>query len=133
MILPQPPQPAPPQIILDDEPPNKKLRTEDHLIPESQFLALHSNIVTIQVQVPNISEKSEWRLNGQTFAITLSLSDSIGLLKSKVQDETGMPPAKQKISYEGMFFKDNNSLAYYNLLSGSTVFLQIKERGGRKK
>lgn len=32
-----------------------------------------------------------------------------------------------------MFFKDNNTIAYYNLLSGATVHLQIKERGGRKK
>lgn len=133
-MIPQPPQQPPSQqIIIDDEPPNKKMRSEDHLIPENQFLALHSNLVTVQVQVPNISEKSEWRLNGQTFAITLSLTDSVSVLKSKVQDETGMPPAKQKISYEGMFFKDNNSIAYYNLLSGATIFLQIKERGGRKK
>lgn len=44
-----------------------------------------------------------------------------------------MPPAKQKISYEGIFFKDSNSVAYYNLLSGATIQLQVKERGGRKK
>lgn len=38
---------APPPPIMDqsiqieDEPPNKKLRSEDHLKPESQFLAMH--------------------------------------------------------------------------------------------
>lgn len=134
-MIPQPPQQPPPpqQIIIDDEPPNKKMRSEDHLIPENQFLALHNNLVTLQIQVPNLSEKSEWRLNGQSFTIALSLTDSVSVLKMKIQDETGMPPAKQKISYEGMFFKDNNSLAYYNLMNGSIIFLQIKERGGRKK
>lgn len=109
--------------------------------------------VTIQVQVPN-TDKSEWKLNGQMIAITLALTDPIANLKAKLQDETGMPPAKQKIFYEvsrsrvrsmhytyyicfvslqGMFFKDSNTMAFYNLLSGTTVHLQVKERGGRKK
>lgn len=86
-------------------------------------------------------------------AITLALTDPIANLKAKLQDETGMPPAKQKIFYEvstsrvwimhytyficvslqGMFFKDSNTMAFYNLLSGTTVHLQVKERGGRKK
>uniref|UniRef100_A0A1A9Z7E6 Splicing factor 3A subunit 1 n=1 Tax=Glossina pallidipes TaxID=7398 RepID=A0A1A9Z7E6_GLOPL len=133
-----PPQitPAPPvldQGIIDEEPPNKKIRSEDNLVPEADFIAMHKSPVTIQVQIPNVIDKSEWKLNGQTIAVSLALTDAISLLKSKIQEETGMPPAKQKISYEGMFFKDSNTTAYYNLLSGATVHLQIKERGGRKK
>lgn len=88
--------------------------------------------ITLQVQVP-LTDKSEWKLNGQTFAVTLNLNDTVASLKSKIQDDTGMPPAKQKILYEGMFFKDTNTVAFYNLLSGTTVHLQVKERGGRKK
>lgn len=100
---------------------------------ESEFMAMHNGPVSIQVQAPSGSDKAEWRLSGQIIPITLSLSDSITTLKSKIQEETGLPPAKQKISYDGMFFKDNNTIAFYNLLSGTTVQLQIKERGGRKK
>ncbi|XP_059611337.1 splicing factor 3A subunit 1 [Phlebotomus argentipes] len=132
-LMEAPQQPPPMQQPPDDEPPSKKSRTEDHLVPEAQFLARHKGPVTIQVQVPNMSEKPEWRLNGQTVSVTLSLTDTITALKSKLLDETGMPAAKQKISYEGMFFKDSNSVAYYNLLSGATVHLALKERGGRKK
>ncbi|KAH8419123.1 hypothetical protein KR222_006216 [Zaprionus bogoriensis] len=131
-----PPQisPAPPveMVPIDDEPPTKKIRSEDNLVPEAEFIALHKSPVTIQVQVPN-TDKSEWKLNGQMIAITLALTDPIANLKAKLQDETGMPPAKQKIFYEGMFFKDSNTMAFYNLLSGTTVHLQVKERGGRKK
>lgn len=100
---------------------------------EAEFMAMHKGPVSIQVQAPSGVDKAEWRLNGQIIPITLSLSDSITTLKSKIQEETGLPPAKQKISYDGMFFKDNNTIAFYNLLSGTTVQLQIKERGGRKK
>ncbi|EDV42309.1 uncharacterized protein Dana_GF17916 [Drosophila ananassae] len=125
--------PAPPvDLMVEDEPPTKKMRSEDNLIPEADFIASHKSPVTIQVQVPN-SDKSEWKLNGQMIAITLPLTEPISTLKSKLQDETGMPPAKQKIFYEGMFFKDSNTMAFYNLVNGTTVHLQVKERGGRKK
>ncbi|XP_017111447.1 splicing factor 3A subunit 1 [Drosophila elegans] len=126
--------PAPPVDLMsmEDEPPSKKIRSEDNLIPEAEFVATHKSPVTIQVLVPN-SDKSEWKLNGQMIAVTMALSEPISNLKTKLQDETGMPPAKQKIFYEGMFFKDSNTMAFYNLVNGTTVHLQVKERGGRKK
>lgn len=127
-----PPQELPPQII-DDEPPNKKSRTEDHLVPENEWMARNSGPITIQVQIPNMTDKTEWRLNGQMAAYSFSPSDLITSLKSKIQEETGMPPAKQKISYDGMFFKDSNTMAYYNLRNGAVIQLALKERGGRKK
>lgn len=122
-----------PLMSVDEEPPNKKIRSEDNLIPEEEFISKHKSPITIQIQIPNVVDKSEWKLNGQTIAFSLSLADTVSNLKAKIQDETGMPPAKQKISYEGMFFKDSNTMAFYNLLSGATIHLQIKERGGRKK
>lgn len=119
-IAPAPPVMEQPIMIpQEDEPPNKKSRTEDNLIPEAQFITMHKvswlafgltgwwhdsshsqSPVTIQVQVPNATDKSEWRLNGQTIPVVLDLTDTVSALKAKVQDETGMPPAKQKISYE---------------------------------
>lgn len=118
-----------------DEPPSKKSRTEDNLIEESVFLQRHSAAgpITVQVQCPNMTEKNDWKLNGQILSLSVNLTDTVSSVKAKVQTETGMPPAKQKIFYDGMFFKDNNTIAYYNLLNGVTVALQLKERGGRKK
>lgn len=131
-LAPAPPIIEPP-IPIDEEPPNKKIRSEDNLLPEADFLAMHNGPVSLQVQVPHNADKPEWRLNGQIISLNVSLTDAITSLKSKLQEETGLPPAKQKLSHDGMFFKDNNSVAFYNLLSGTTVQLQIKERGGRKK
>lgn len=34
---------------------------------------------------------------------------------------------------QGIFIKDSNSLAYYNMNNGATIHLALKERGGRKK
>lgn len=122
-----------PAESMEEEPPSKKLRTEDSLVPEQQFLARNKGPVQINIAVPLMAEKAEWKLNGQTLGITLQPSDTVAVLKARIHEQTGMPPGKQKLQYEGMFFKDNNTLAYYNLTSGNVINLQQKERGGRKK
>lgn len=141
-MQPPPPQPPPPGPIkhpadmgtsTDDEPPNKKMRTEESLMPESQFLAKYKSPVSFKVAVPNMSEKPEWRLKGQLLTLTLPLTDTVAVIKAKIHEDTGMPPGKQKLQCEGLFFKDSNSLAYYNIVPGTIVNLQLKERGGRKK
>ncbi|XP_050303574.1 splicing factor 3A subunit 1 [Anthonomus grandis grandis] len=142
--MPPPPMGGPPppmavpmkhalDVMGDDEPANKKMRNEDSLVPEEVFLTRNPNPVSLKVQIPMMPEKSEWKLTGQMLMFTLPLSESVGNLKAKIQEEISMPPAKQKLFFDGMFFKDQNTLAYYNITSSAVVQLQIKERGGRKK
>merc|ERR1712098_676441 len=113
MVVPAPvfaPAPAPPvfmhqgQMMDDDEPAAKRSRTEENLIPEGQMLT-----------------------------ITLGLTETVNSIKSKIMDEIGMPQGKQKLQHESIFLKDANSLAYYNIMPGTVLNLQLKERGGRKK
>lgn len=117
----------------EDEPSAKKAKTEEQLVPENDFLALNKGPVTFRVQVPNMMDKSEWKLTGQSFTITLPLTDTVSVIKAKMFDELGMPAGKQKLQLDGMFMKDSNSLAYYNFSPMCAVQLQVKERGGRKK
>ncbi|KAJ7309630.1 hypothetical protein JRQ81_007685 [Phrynocephalus forsythii] len=84
--------------------------------------------VTVKVQVPNMQDKTEWKLNGQVLVFTLPLSDQVSVIKVKIHEATGMPAGKQKLQYEGIFIKDSNSLAYYNMTSGSVIHLALKER-----
>ena len=127
---PQAPPMMPPEM---DEPPNKKARGEDNLMPEADFLARNVSPVTFRVVVPNVQDKPEWKLNGQLLTVTLPLSDPIAALKARIHEDTGMPPGKQKLQMENIFFKDSNTLAYYNIYPNTVVHLQVKERGGRKK
>ncbi|XP_055948253.1 splicing factor 3A subunit 1-like [Argiope bruennichi] len=128
-----PPATQPIAPASEDEPPLKKQKTEDSLIPEDEFLKKNKDPVTFRVQVPSIPEKQEWKLNGQVLAFTLPLTDMVSIIKAKIHESTGMPPGKQKLQLEGMFIKDSNSLAFYNISPNSIVSLQVKERGGRKK
>ncbi|KAF7280365.1 splicing factor 3a subunit 1 [Rhynchophorus ferrugineus] len=141
-VTPMPPPPMGPVGIpmkhpnegpLEDEPSNKKMRNEDSLVPEEVFLARNPSPVTVKVTIPVMPEKTEWKLNGQVLTYTLPLGESVSNLKAKIQEEINMPPAKQKLFFDGMFFKDSNTLAYYNITPAATIQLQVKERGGRKK
>lgn len=45
-------------------------------------------------------EKPEWKLSGQMLTFTLPLPESVANLKSKIQEEINMPPAKQKLFFD---------------------------------
>ncbi|XP_041356124.1 splicing factor 3A subunit 1-like [Gigantopelta aegis] len=126
-----PPRPPPPPH--DDEPLAKKTKTEENLMPEEIFLKRNKGPVRFKVMVPHVTDKPEWKLNGQKLDFTLPLTDTVSVIKAKLHESIGMPAGKQKLQYEGLFIKDSNSLAFYNFINGSTVHLQMKERGGRKK
>ncbi|CAG4933737.1 unnamed protein product [Parnassius apollo] len=101
--------------------------------PETTWLARHPGSAPLQVSIPSVPERSEWRLDGRMLPLNITLSTTAGELKALLQRATNMPTAKQKLHYEGLFFKDTNSLAYYNVPPGAVIHLQVKERGGRKK
>lgn len=63
--------------------------------------------VQVNIAVPMMTEKAEWKLNGQTLSITLQLSDTIATMKARIHEQTGMPPGKQKLQYEVSFAESN--------------------------
>uniref|UniRef100_H2YW41 Ubiquitin-like domain-containing protein n=1 Tax=Ciona savignyi TaxID=51511 RepID=H2YW41_CIOSA len=131
--VPQMQQLHPMQQMMDGPPQAKKARTEADLMPAQAFIQMSNGPVTFRVNCPNAPEKTEWSLGGQTLTFTLPLTDEVSVIKAKIHEATGMPSGKQKLQLDGLFIKDSNSLAFYNMTSGSTVVLQVKERGGRKK
>ncbi|XP_065216970.1 splicing factor 3A subunit 1 [Planococcus citri] len=142
-ITPQPPMGAPPiqpgmKHPLDkpeEEPLVKKPRTEESLEPERVFLEkfLAQGPVKFKVVLPSMPDKAEWKLNGQIIELSMPLTDSIAVIKTEIHKLTSMPTGKQKLNWEGLFLKDANSLAYYNITPATVLQLQLKERGGRKK
>lgn len=54
----------------------------------------------VNIAVPMMTEKAEWKLNGQTLNITLQVSDTVATMKALIHEQIGMPPGKQKLQYE---------------------------------
>ncbi|KAK2634532.1 hypothetical protein Ddye_029324 [Dipteronia dyeriana] len=127
---PPPPPEAPPPLPNEPEPKRQKL-DDTMLIPEDQFLAQHPGPARISVSVPNVEEGN---LKGQVLEIVVqSLSETVGSLKEKISGEIQLPANKQKLSGKAGFLKDNMSVAYYNIGTGETLTLSLRERGGRKR
>jgi splicing factor 3A subunit 1 len=133
--IPLPPRPAP--YDDDDEPYGKRSKAENlNVIPEDDWLAQNPGPTTIKIQLPVSEEKQEWNLNGQQIELTLDTKETISGLKEKLSAQLGgMPANKQKLKLaDSPFFKDTQTLAYYNLGTGTTIYLSVKSRGrGRKK
>ncbi|KAJ8553754.1 hypothetical protein K7X08_024432 [Anisodus acutangulus] len=127
-----PPLPPEEEAPLPEETELKRQKLDESvLIPEEQFLAQHSGPARINVSVATTDEGN---LKGQVLEITVeSLSEIIGSLKGKISGEIQLPANKQKLSGKAGFLKDNLSLAYYNVASGETLALSLRERGGRKR
>lgn len=136
-VKPMPPMQIPETVpTLNEEPSAKRQKTaEEQLVPESEFMALYGSKgpVKFMVQIPSVTEKPEWNLNGQTIPFSMELTETISSIKNKLMEYLSMPTAKQKLQLDTMFIKDTNTLAFYNFTSDSIVQLQLKERGGRKK
>jgi len=119
--------------MMSEGPASKRSRAEADLIPADIFLQQNGGPIMIRVQCPNLPEKTEWKLQGQMLTFSLPLTDEVSVIKAKIHESTGMPAGKQKLQLEGLFIKDSNSLAHYNMVNGALVVLQVKERGGRRK
>ncbi|KAI6174614.1 Splicing factor 3A subunit 1 [Aphelenchoides bicaudatus] len=116
------------QLSSFDAPASKRPRLEDNLEPEELWVRQVVGPISLAISAPALPE---WNLNGQTFGITADVTSTVADLKTQIQDQTTMPSSKQKLMFEGMFLKDTNTLAFYNMQNGSTIQLQKKERGGR--
>lgn len=50
--------------------------------------------------LPSQPDRADWRLDGRTLQLSLSLATSVSEVKNIVQRATNMPTAKQKLQYE---------------------------------
>ena len=69
-------------------------------------------------------------LTGHNFSVEYDESDTIAVVKNKIQAKEGIAPDNQRLIFDGKQLSNNATLSSLGIKSGDTIHLLLRLRGG---
>ena len=66
-------------------------------------------------------------LTGKEITLDVEETDTVLLLKTKIQEREGIPPAQQRLIFSGTQLEENKTLAFYNIRKDATIHLILRQ------
>jgi len=126
--------PTRPAEDMGDQPTAKRQRIErlpeGHYYPEQDWINLHPDPISLSIQLPTVTDKPEWNLNGaiatlQDLPLTLLISTLRDRLLTHI--EGTLPASRVKFSFGSRVLTNANTLASYNFDDGDLVKMEVRE------
>ena len=94
----------------------------------SHYNIKHKSVVHLVLRLPGGMQIFVKTPTGKTISLEVEASDTISLVKAKIEDKEGIPEHKQQLLFAGQVLVDERNISEYNVQMSSTIHLVIKDR-----